>query len=73
MGPETLTIGGKPVSAVAFERAQRGLAGNTFQGVEKRWYDPASGAWVKRVRVSGGEGSQGFHINWDVMKITSPQ
>ncbi len=73
LDPETLTIAGKSISAVPFERTQRGMAGNRFQGVEKRWYDPASGVWVKRMRVSGGEQSQAFLVNWEVTKITAPQ
>lgn len=72
LGTEPLTIASRPVTAVAFERANRGLDGNTFAGTEKLWLDPATGLWVKRARVSGGERDPNFAIDWEITKIVAP-
>ena len=59
------------MQAVVFERTQSNLEGR-FQGVEKRWYDPASGVWVKRMATAGGETSRDWGINSELTKITEP-
>jgi len=71
LGSEAIGLAGRQVQTVVFEKAERNLEAN-FQGVEKIWYDPTSGVWLKRMATAGGETSRNWAINWEVTRITEP-
>jgi len=68
LGVDTLNIGGMPVRTLVFQREQRGRVGNGFDGVERQWFDPASGVWVKRQVINTNGWSWG--PDWFVTSIT---
>jgi hypothetical protein len=69
LGSETLTIAGKPISAIKFERTQLNLT-NPFKGSYHAWYDPASGVWVKLKTIQVDRNVP--DSDYDVVKITEP-
>jgi hypothetical protein len=69
---EQITIGGKPVDTVVFDREAlyEGRNSNHFHFVQ--WFDPKSGIWVKNEsNVLGGQ-SNGMPPSYQVRSITGP-
>jgi hypothetical protein len=68
LGVDTLNIGGQPVRTLVFRREQKGEVGNAFDGVERQWFDPASGVWVKRQVINTN--GWGWGPDWFVTSIS---
>jgi hypothetical protein len=62
-GEEQLTIDGRPVKAVKFERHEVGKGGSNWDAITELWYDPIRFIWLKgRTHFPGGPIRSGFEV-----------